>query len=280
MLSRVIHWSIEHCYVVIALAVLLIIGSIYQLKTMPVEVFPELNAPTVVIMTEAPGYASEEIEKAVSFQIESALNGIPGLRRLRSSSTIGLSIVWAEFDFGADIYRNRQLIAERLAQIKSNLPTNIHTPELAPVASISGEILLLGLVSPDGTATPFDLRKTAEFDLRPRLLAIPGVAQVTAIGGELPEYQILIDPAKLSQYKLSYDDVVKAATDAHSIVGGGYLANYQGREVSVRPLTQVRNVDDLKLTIIGTLNGSPILLRDIAEIIIGATPKRGTGSAN
>ncbi len=280
MLSRVIHWSIEHCYVVIFLAVLLMIGSVYQLKNMPVEVFPELNAPTVVIMTEAPGYASEEIEKAVSFQIESALNGIPGLRRLRSSSTIGLSIVWAEFDFGADIYRNRQLISERLAQIKSNLPTNIHTPELAPVASISGEILLLGLVSPDGTVTPFDLRKTAEFDLRPRLLAVPGVAQVTAIGGELPEYQILIDPAKLSQYKLSYDDVVKAAADAHSIVGGGYLANYQGREVSVRPLTQVRNVDDLKLTLIVNLNGSPILLRDVAEITIGATPKRGTGSAN
>lgn len=280
MLSKVIHWSLEHCYMVLALAVLLVIGSIYFLREMPIEVFPELNAPTVTIMTEAPGYSAEEVEKTISFQIESSLNGIPGLRRLRSSSTMGLSIVWAEFDFGADIYRNRQLVSERLNQIRSNLPSNIHTPELTPVASIAGEILLLGLVSPDESISPFELRKIAEFDLRPRLLAVTGVAQVTAMGGKLPEYQILVDPTKLSRYNLTYDHVVKAAADAHSIVGGGYLTNYQGRELPVRPLTQVRNIEDLKLTIIGNMSGVPILLSDVADIQIGGTPSRGTGSAN
>ncbi len=247
---------------------------------MPVEVFPELNAPTVTIMAEAPGYASEEVEQAVTFQIETALNGIPGLRRLRSSSTIGLSIVWVEFDFGADIYRIRQLIAERLSQIKESLPKNIHSPEMAPVASIAGEIMLLGLLSPDESVTPLELRRVAEFDLRPRLLSVTGVAQVTALGGELPEYQILVDPNKLIQFNLTYNDVIKAASEAHSIVGGGYLSNFRGQELSVRPLTQAHNAEDLELTVIGNLKETPILLRDIANVLVGGAPRRGTGSAN
>ncbi len=280
MLNKVIQWSLHHRFFVSILAILLLILSGIKLAEMPIEVFPELNAPTVAIMTEAPGYAAEEIEHAVTFQVETALNGIPGLRRLRSSSTIGLSLVWAEFDFGADIYLSRQLIAERLNQIKEDLPDNIHPPEMTPIASIAGEIMLLGLLSPEESVSPLELRRIAEFDLRPRLLAISGVAQVTAIGGELPEYQILIDPIKLAQFNLTYDDVIKSATEAHTIVGGGYLANYKGREVSIRPLAQAYNEEDLKLTVIGTWNGVSVFLRDIAEIKFSGAPPRGTGSAN
>lgn len=280
MLNKIIEWSLEHRFLVSALAVLLLVASVVQLNKMPVEVFPELNAPTVTIMTEAPGYASEEVERAVTFQIETALNGIPGLRRLRSSSTIGLSIVWVEFDFGADIYRNRQLISERLSQISGDLPENIRPPEMTPVASIAGEIMLLGLLSPDESVSPLEIRRIAEFDLRPRLLAVSGVAQVTAIGGELPEYQVQVDPNKLAQFGLTFQDVVKAAKEAHAVVGGGYLSNFRGREISVRPLAQARDEEDLKLTVIGDWKGAPLLLRDVAEVSLGGAPKRGTGSAN
>lgn len=280
MLNRIIEWSLEHRFLVGALAVLLLIASVVQLQKTPVEVFPELNAPTVTIMTEAPGYASEEVELAVTFQIETALNGIPGLRRLRSSSTIGLSIVWAEFDFGADIYRNRQLISERLSQVREDLPENVHPPEMTPVASIGGEIMLLGLLSPDGSISPLELRRIAEFDLRPRLLAASGVAQVTAIGGELPEYQVLVDPDRLAQFDLTFQDVVKAAEEAHAIVGGGYLSNFRGKELSVRLLAQAQDEEDLTLTVIGEWRGSPVLLRDVAEVLLGGAPKRGTGSAS
>ncbi|MEM6571185.1 MAG: efflux RND transporter permease subunit, partial [Planctomycetota bacterium] len=176
MLNALIRWSLEHRGAVLGLSVLLLVASAYRVPRMPIEVFPELNAPTVTVMTEAPGYAPEEVERAVTFPIETALNGIAGLRRLRSSSALGLSIVWAEFDFGADIYRNRQLIAERLALLRGSLPANVHPPEMTPVSSIAGEVMLLGLTSPDGSVSPLDLRRTAEFELRPRLLAVSGVA--------------------------------------------------------------------------------------------------------
>ena len=172
-------------------------------------------------MTEAPGYAPEEVERAVTFQVETALNGIAGLRRLRSSSALGLSIVWAEFDFGADVYRNRQLVAERLARIESSLPANIHPPEMTPVASLAGEIMLLGLSSPEEKATPLELRRIAEFDLRPRLLAARGVAQVTAIGGELPEFQVRVRPGDLLRYGLTLSQVAAGAPAAPAPGGGG-----------------------------------------------------------
>ena len=171
MLNALIRWSLNRRGLVLALAAAVVVSSAMIIPRMPVEVFPELNAPTVTIMTEAPGYAPEEVERAVTFQIETALNGIAGLRRLRSSSALGLSIVWAEFDFGADVYRNRQLIAERLVRIEGSLPANIHPPEMTPVASLAGEIMLLGLTSPGGIVSPLELRRIAEFDLRPRLLA-------------------------------------------------------------------------------------------------------------
>lgn len=279
MLNALIRWSLKRRRLVLGLAVLLVAVSAYRVPQMPVEVFPELNAPTVTIMTEAPGYAPEEVERAVTFQIETALNGIAGLRRLRSSSALGLSIVWAEFDFGADIYRNRQLIGERLTRLQGALPENIHAPEMTPVASIAGEVMLLGLTSPRGSVSPLELRRIAEFDLRPRLLAVTGVAQVTALGGELPEFQIQVRPESLLRYGLTLAQIEQATAAAHAPVGAGYLANVAGRELPLRPETRVQDANDIGATVVGEWKGTPVRLAQVAEVSIAGAPRRGTGSA-
>lgn len=280
MLNKLIQFSLEKRGLVLIATVLLLVASAYETPRMPLEVFPELNAPTITVMTEAPGYAPEEVERAVTFPIETALNGIPGLRRLRSSSALGLSIVWAEFEFGADIYRNRQLVAERLDRIREELPENIHPPEMTPVTSIAGEIMLVGLVSPTGAVSPLELRRLAEFDLRPRLLAVEGVAQVTALGGALPEFQVNVRPDALSQYGLTLADVEESARAAHAPRGAGYLPNVAGRELPLRPNTRATETSDLSTTIIGEWNGTPVTLAQVAEVEVAGAPPRGTGSAN
>ncbi|MEE3055135.1 MAG: efflux RND transporter permease subunit [Planctomycetota bacterium] len=280
MLNTLIRWSLNRRGLVLALAIAVVVSSALVIPRMPVEVFPELNAPTVTIMTEAPGYAPEEVERAVTFQLETALNGIAGLRRLRSSSALGLSIVWAEFDFGADIYRNRQMVAERLARIEGSLPANIHPPEMTPVASLAGEIMLLGLTSPGGTVSPLELRRIAEFDLRPRLLAATGVAQVSALGGELPEFQVRVRPGSLLRYGLTLSQVAEAAEAAHAPVGAGYLPDVSGRELPLRPYTQVRSPADIASTVVGHWEGAPVTLGQVAEVGIAGAPRRGTGSAD
>ena len=279
MLNALIRWSLLRRRLVLGLALMLVAVSVWRVPQMPVEVFPELNAPTVTIMTEAPGYAPEEVERAVTFQIETSLNGISGLRRLRSSSALGLSIVWAEFDFGADIYRNRQLIAERLTRLQGVLPENIHAPEMTPVTSIAGEVMLLGLTSPQGLVSPLELRRIAEFDLRPRLLAITGVAQVTALGGELPQFQVQVLPENLLRYGLTLADLEQATAAAHAPIGAGYLADVKGRELPLRPETRVRDAADIAATVVGHWQGSPVRLSQVAEVGVVGAPRRGTGSA-
>jgi len=279
MLNALIGWSLKRRRLVLGLALLLVAVSAYRVPQMPVEVFPELNAPTVTIMTEAPGYAPEEVERAVSFQIETALNGIAGLRRLRSSSALGLSIVWAEFDFGADIYRNRQLIAERLTRLEGVLPENIHAPEMTPVASIAGEVMLLGLTSKAASVSPLELRRIAEFDLRPRLLAVTGVAQVTALGGELPQFQVEVRPDNLFRYGLTLADVEQATAAAHAPVGAGYLADVSGRELPLRPETRAADAADIASTVVGQWQGAPVHLSQVADVAVAGAPRRGTGSA-
>ncbi|WP_143301849.1 efflux RND transporter permease subunit [Candidatus Entotheonella palauensis] len=280
MLNAMIRYSLAYRWFILAGGVVLLGIAAWTIPRMPLDVFPELNVPTITILTEAPGYAAEEVENAVTFPIETALNGIPGLRRLRSSSTIGLSIVWAEFDFGADIYRNRQLVVERLAQVQDILPENIHPPEMTPVTSISGEIMLVGLTTVDGGVSPLELRRMAEFDLRPRLLAVAGVAQVIAIGGELPEYQIEVSPEALRRFDLTLADVEHATIEAHAPVGGGYLPDVGGRELPLRPLTRAQNLDEIAKTVVGEWRGAPLLLAQVAELRLGGAPRRGTGSAD
>ncbi|MEM8709308.1 MAG: efflux RND transporter permease subunit [Planctomycetota bacterium] len=279
MLNALIRWSLDHRSLVLGLSALLLAVSAYRIPQLPVEVFPELNAPTVTIMTEAPGYAPEEVEQAITFPIETALGGIAGLRRLRSSSALGLSIVWAEFDFGAEVYRNRQLVAERLATISGQLPENIHSPEMTPVASIAGEIMLLGLTSPAGEVSPLELRRLAEFELRPRLLAAKGVSQVTALGGELPELQVLVDPDDLLRYGLTLTDLEAATAAAHAPVGAGYLASVGGRELPLRPSTRAQSAEDIGSTVVGEWRGAPLRLNEVATVRVAGAPRRGTGSS-
>jgi HME family heavy-metal exporter len=277
MLKNLIRFSINNSVVVIALAVMTVVFAAYQVPRMAVGVFPELNAPTVVIMTEAPGFAADEVEQYVSFPLESAVNGLPGVRRVRSSSAIGLSIVWVEFGWGEDLYRARYLVSERLAAAKETLPASIHA-EIAPVTSITGEIMLLSLTSPDNSVDPLALRAYGEFQLRNRLLSVPGVAQVVAIGGELPEYQVLVDPDRLRLYGLTTQDVVDAAGQAHSTAGAGYLLNVDGLEIPLRQTARVRDVEHIKSTIVKYEDSVPITIGEVADVTLAGAMKRGTAS--
>jgi CzcA family heavy metal efflux pump len=278
MLNKLIAASLKYRRMVLVFAIAVIAGSAFLLPSVPLEVFPELKAPTVTIMTEAPGYAPSEVELAVTFPVETAINGLPGIRRVRSSSLVGLSIVWAEFDFDVDIYRARQMISERMANAAGALPDNVGQPQMGPISSVAGEIMLIALTSEGGKVSPLELRRIAAFDLRTRLLAVEGVAQITAMGGDYPEYQINVRPDDLRLYELTLKDVEEAAEAAHAPAGGGFLENVGNRELPLRPLTRATSVDDLGLTVVGEWRGTPITLDKVADIQVAGAPKRGTGS--
>jgi len=277
MLQKLIRFSVDNAPLVIILAVLVIAFAVYQVPRMPVDVFPELNAPTVVIMTESPGYAADEVEQYISFPIESAVNGLSGVRRVRSASAIGLSIVWVEFGWNVDIYDARYLVSERLPIAQSNLPPDVE-PFITPVTSITGEIMLISLRSPDDSVSPLDLRAFGEFELRNRLLGVEGVSQVVTIGGELPEYQINVDQDRLRLYDLTIEDVVSAAAQAHSTAGGGYLPNVEGLEIPLRQTGRVQSVEDIRSTIIQYEDGVPITIGQVADVVIAGALKRGTAA--
>jgi HME family heavy-metal exporter len=275
MFKNLIAFSLKYSSLVMILAGLLVFFAGYQLPRMPVDVFPELNAPTVVVLAEAGGLAADEVEQYVTFPLETAVNGLPGVRRVRSSSAISLSLVWVEFEWGTDIYRARQLVSERLTAARDLLPPTAHA-EITPISSITGEIMLLALSSPDQSVSDLDLRAFAEFDLRNRLLAIPGVAQVVSIGGELPEYQI--HRQEELRFELTIEDVVEAARQAHSTASAGYLPNVESREIPMRQSTQVRSVDDIRKTLIKYHAGAPVTIGQVADVQLGGAPKRGTAA--
>ena len=277
MLKRLIQFSLDHAILVLAIAVLLLIVAAYELPRTAVDVFPELNAPTVVVMTEAPGLAADEVEQYVTFPIETAVNGIPGIRRIRTSSAIGLSIAYVEFEWDTDIYRARQLVSERLDTVREELPPDAHA-EMTPITSITGEIMLLALSSPDARVSPMELRSYAEFELRNRLLAVPGVAQVSVIGGELPEYQVLVEQAKLQLFGLSIQDVVDAAGEAHSTLSAGYLPDVESLELPIRQSGRVESVDDVAGTVVKYHDGTPVTIGHVATVRLGPAPRRGTGA--
>ncbi|MBK8098626.1 MAG: efflux RND transporter permease subunit [Planctomycetes bacterium] len=277
MFRKLIAFSLQQPWIVLLMAVGLLAFAGYQVPRMPVDVFPELNAPTVVVLTEAAGFAADEVEQNVTFPIESSVNGLPGIRRVRSASAIGLSLVWVEFEWGEDIYRARTLVAEKLNAARANLPPSAHA-EITPITSITGEIMLLSLSSPDGSQSPMAVRAYAEFELRNQLLAVPGVAQVVAIGGDLPEYQINVRQEQLQLYELTMDEVVEAARTAHSTAGAGYLPNVDGLELPVRQTGRVRSEADIAGTIVRYKDGHPVTIGQVAEVVRGATPKRGTAT--
>src|SRR5262245_16327956 len=277
MFRALIAFSLRQPAVVLLVAASVLVFALYQVPRMPIDVFPELNAPTVVILTEAGGFAADEVEQNITFPIESAVNGLPGVRRVRSSSAIGLSLVWVEFQWGEDIYRARMLVAEKLNGAREALPPDAHV-EITPITSITGEIMLLSLSSPDGSRTPMEVRAYAEFDLRSQLLAVPGVAQVVSIGGDLPEYQVNVRQEQLQLHGLTVEDVVAAARNAHTIAGAGYLPDVDGLELPVRQTGRVRSVSDIAGTIVRYRDGSPITIGQVADVALGAAPKRGTAS--
>ncbi len=218
MLDKIIRFSLNNRLLVLVAAMLLVVAGIFTIDRTEVDVFPDLNAPTVVVMTEANGMAAEEVEQLVTFQIETAVNGAPGVRRVRSSSTNGFSVVWVEFDWGTDIYRDRQIVSEKLATVADALPDNVNSPVIGPQSSILGELLIISLTA-DSTSMR-DLRTLADWNLRPRLLSTGGVAQVAVIGGELKEYQILVDPGRMKHYGVSLQDVLATTRGMNRGTGG------------------------------------------------------------
>lgn len=262
--------------VVLVASLLLMLVGTYTATNMEVDVFPDLNAPTVVIMTEAKGMAPEEVERLVSFPVETAVNGATDVRRVRSSSTTGFSIVWVEFNWGTDIYRARQIVSEKLAVVKDALPSNVGNPTLGPQSSILGELMIIGLTA--DTTSLQDLRTLADWTIRPRLLSTGGVAQVTVLGGDIKEYQILLNPEKMKHYGIGLDEVIKVVTEMNQNASGGVLYEY-GNEYIIRGLLSTNNIAALGATVVKSMDDVPVLLENIAQVKIGnKAPKLGIAS--
>lgn len=276
MLNKIIRYSLNNRLLVLVASVLLLFAGLYTSLKMDVDVFPDLNAPTVVVMTEAPGMAPEEVERLVTFPVETALNGATDVRRVRSSSTTGFSVVWVEFDWGTDIYRARQITSEKLAVVDESLPQGVGTPTLGPQSSILGEMMIVGLTA--DTTSLRDLRTLADWTIRPRLLSIGGVAQVTVIGGEMKEYQILLDLPRMKQYGVTLDEVLAAAREMNRNANGGILYEY-GNEYIIRGAVATTDIDAIAKAVVKRVDGVPLLMGDIAEVKIGdKAPKLGCAS--
>ena len=276
MLNKIIHFSLQNRILVLVASVLLLIGGTYTAMHTEVDVFPDLNAPTVVIMTEANGMAAEEVEQLVTFPVETSVNGATGVRRVRSSSTNGFSVVWVEFDWGTDIYLARQIVSEKLAVVNESLPANVGKPTLGPQSSILGEMLIIGLTA-DSTSM-LDLRTIADWTIRPRLLSTGGVAQVAVLGGDLKEYQIQLDPERMRHYGVSMGEVMNTTRDMNLNANGGVLYEY-GNEYIGRGVLSTDKADQLGQAVVKSINTVPVLVEDIADVAIGAkAPKLGTAS--
>ena len=276
MLNKIIYYSLHNRLVILVCALLLMIWGTYTAFNTDVDVFPDLNAPTVVIMTEANGMAPEEVERLVTFPVETAVNGAMDVRRVRSSSTTGFSVVWVEFDWGTDIYRARQIVSEKLAILGESLPENVGKPTLGPQSSILGEMMILGLTA-DSTSL-LDLRTIADWTIRPRLLSTGGVAQVAVIGGDIKEYQILLDPARMKHYGVGLNEVLDVCRNMNRNANGGVLYEFDN-EYIIRGVLSTSKAEEIAQGVVKTVNEYPVTLGDIATVKIGGkSPKLGTAS--
>jgi CzcA family heavy metal efflux pump len=275
MLNRIIQFSLHNRLLVIAASALLIFMGTYTASRMEVDVFPDLTAPTVVVLTEAHGMAPEEVERLVTFPIETAVNGAGNVRRVRSSSSAGISIVWVEFEWGTEIYRARQIVSEKISIVANQLPFGVSAPVMAPQSSIMGEIMLISVT---GSATNrMDVRTIADWNIRPLLLSIGGVSQVVVIGGEYKQFQILASPQKMDYYKVSLNELLKASEEANQNAAGGFMSEYSN-EYIVRGIGRTNDLNELGRSLIKTVDGVPIKIEDVAEIKIGSAIKIGDGS--
>ena len=276
MLNKIIHFSLNNRILILVASVLLMVGGAYTSFHTEVDVFPDLNAPTVVVMTEANGMAAEEVEQLVTFPVETAVNGATNVRRVRSSSTNGFSVVWVEFDWGTDIYLARQIVSEKLAIVSEELPDNVGNPTLGPQSSILGELMIIGLTA-DSTSM-LDLRTLADWTIRPRLLSMGGVAQVAVLGGDIKEYQIRLDPARMKHYGVTLPEVMTATRDMNQNANGGVIYEY-GNEYIVRGALSSTDVDELSRAVVKRVGDMPVTLGDVAHVGVGAQqPKLGCAS--
>lgn len=278
MLNNIIKIALNNRLMVVIASIFLLFGGSYIASQMEVDVFPDLTAPTVVILTEAHGLAPEEVEKLVSFHIETAVNGATNVRRVRSSSSAGFSIVWVEFDWGTDIYKARQTVNEKLSIVLDKMPKGISKPIMAPQSSIMGEMMMMSLSS--DSVSPMKLRTISDWVIRPRLLALGGVSQVITMGGEYKQYQILADPLKMQYFNVSLNELKTACTESNSNASGGFM-NQHGNEYIIRAIGRTENVSEIAKTLIKNSNGNAITIGDVATIEIGgASPKIGNASKN
>ena len=284
MLNKIIYYALHNRLVVLIFWLLLTVAGTYMAFHTDVDVFPDLNAPTVVIMTEANGMAPEEVEQLVTFPIETAVNGAMNVRRVRSASTTGFSVVWVEFDWGTDIYQARQIVSEKLAVVTESLPENIGKPTLGPQSSILGEMMIVGLSVTDSATSDvaatsqMELRTLADWTIRPRLLSTGGVAQVAVIGGEIKEYQILLDPARMKYYDVSLDEVLSVCRNMNRNANGGVLYEYDN-EYIIRGVLSTSDVEELGRGVIKTVDGFPVMIEQVATVQTGGkSPKLGTAS--
>lgn len=278
MINAILRYALAHRLTVLLTALAILFYGGWVITRLPVDVFPDLNRPIVTILTEAHGLAPDEVETIVTIPIESALSGIPGVTRVRSSNGIGIAINHVEFDWGTDIFRNRQLVTERLQLVINRLPEGM-TPTLTPISSIMGEIQFVGLTSPDGSVSPMELRTLADWTVRPRLMTIPGISQVVVMGGEVKQFQILINGQKLAYYGITLSDLRHSLESISKNTSGGFI-DKEGKEFLIRPLGRVESIEDIQNSFVGMHLGKPVLVRDIAEVRLGAKTKRGEGSIN
>ncbi len=266
MINRIIKYSLDNRLIVLALSLLLVIAGSYTASRMEVDVFPDLTAPTVVVMTEAQGLAAEEVERLVTFPVETALNGATDVRRVRSQSSTGFSVVWVEFDWGTDIYIARQIVSEKLVGVASSLPAGAGTPTLAPQSSLLGEVMIIGMTS--DSMEIGDLRTLADWTMRPRLLSVEGVAQVTVSGGEILEYQILLDPLRMKYYGVTVDEAIAAAENINANAAGGII-NDHGNEYIIRGTARTTDPREMGRSVVKQADGLPVTFADIAEVRTG-----------
>jgi CzcA family heavy metal efflux pump len=277
MINNIIKFSLKNKLIVLIASIAVMVFGAFTAKNMDVDVFPDLTAPTVIVMTDAEGMAPEEVEKLVSYPIETAVNGAMGVRRVRSASSLGFSFVWVDFDWGTDVYRARQVVSEKLITIQEILPDNIPKPVLAPQSSVMGEILFLGLQS-DSTSLE-QLRTIAEWNIKPQILATQGVSQVTIIGGDLKQYQVLADPLKMNYYQVSTEELENACSEMSNNSTGKIVREY-GNEYVVRGLARTTDIKELSNTYVKSYNGYPVRIEDIAEVKTGSATKMGYASHN
>jgi len=275
MLNKIIKFSLNNRLLIIVASVLLIVFGSYVASKMEVDVFPDLTAPTVVVLTEAHGMAPEEVEKLVTFPIETSVNGATNVRRVRSSSSAGISIVWVEFEWNTDIFKARQIVNEKVSSVSDKFPSGVGNPTMAPQSSIMGEIMLISLTA-DSTS-PINLRAIADFNIRPRLLATGGVAQVVVIGGEFKQYQILASPQQMNYFNVSMSELLEACKQSNGNSSGGFMSEY-GNEYIIKGIGRTNDLRELGKSVIKILNGNPVKIEDVAEIKIGAAQKIGDGS--